>query len=704
MPLGPRKAYIARFAAVIVLAVVAVAALNITHGHLHVLILDTSTVLAAIMAIWTILGTSRPPPIPAGKEYDNSLTELKGAILSKESQQRLRLLDNARIPAQARLTAAAFLRSHRTGAAPMRFDWRDAFDVYWGLAEPKRMLILGEPGGGKTLLLLEIIQQAYGSRHAQAVPALVRVNAAEWTADKEFEEFFTNRVVQDYKLSSGLVSRMYNRGDLIPLLDGLDEVDSDEGVPTRGRAIIERLNVVAPGSYPIDRPLILACRREYFEKLEEIQAGNNEPIGLAGAVSYVLEQLDANQILSYLRANLTDEARQRWQPTIKAISAGDSHLARILGSPWMLMLAFRAYLYSGTPADFLNAEHGEKEIEERLLPYFFTVAMERHGVRVRANLDGHILDRTWGDLFGVAPRNQRRIARWLKQVAIYLDDDLANGGGGELRLDQAYRMVSKQTFSAFFYVSTFLAFAGIGSLFVLVAIEGGHPFIRIVAICFTAVFLTIAARAVIRGGPGQTPASSTLRKDLTTPRGSFDLISAFAVAFAASAFTLGTQDTLMWRVFGGIVCGFLGGLAFGFVQARRLRSRGAEMSAAEKPADPLRSRLVTGSITAAIFAVGYAAILLLADAGIEPAVIFAICTLVIFVHYATPVTSVAWVQYRLGVLILFVQDRLPWRLEGFLQWNYDAGLIRTSGTAYQFRHLRLQKWLAVTDEAHLLPR
>jgi hypothetical protein len=37
---------------------------------------------------------------------------------------------------------------------------------------------------------------------------------------------------------------------------------------------------------------------------------------------------------------------------------------------------------------------------------------------------------------------------------------------------------------------------------------------------------------------------------------------------------------------------------------------------------------------------------------------------------------------------------LPWRLAGFLDWCYKAGLIRIAGIGYQFRHRELQDYLA----------
>jgi hypothetical protein len=42
---------------------------------------------------------------------------------------------------------------------------------------------------------------------------------------------------------------------------------------------------------------------------------------------------------------------------------------------------------------------------------------------------------------------------------------------------------------------------------------------------------------------------------------------------------------------------------------------------------------------------------------------------------------------------------LPWRLGRFLDWCYDAGLIRVAGIAYQFRHQELQNYLADQDRA-----
>ncbi|MER6514963.1 hypothetical protein ABT158_49710 [Nonomuraea sp. NPDC001636] len=49
-------------------------------------------------------------------------------------------------------------------------------------------------------------------------------------------------------------------------------------------------------------------------------------------------------------------------------------------------------------------------------------------------------------------------------------------------------------------------------------------------------------------------------------------------------------------------------------------------------------------------------------------------------------------------LMLLITSGLPWRLGRFLHWcNAHAGLLRTAGIAYQFRHRELQDHLATTS-------
>ena len=52
-----------------------------------------------------------------------------------------------------------------------------------------------------------------------------------------------------------------------------------------------------------------------------------------------------------------------------------------------------------------------------------------------------------------------------------------------------------------------------------------------------------------------------------------------------------------------------------------------------------------------------------------------------------------FVRYAVSVAIEASAGRLPIRLARFLAWARDAGLLRESGPAYQFRHERFREWI-----------
>jgi hypothetical protein len=637
-------------------------------------------------------------------DYDGAVKTLEERVARAEGLQRQRLLDRASEPAPMLLRAATFLHSYRSRTQPQQADSRSIFRAFWGL-DSKRVLLLGEPGAGKTLLLLELIKQAADARRTDpAIPIFIRVNMAEWRDDQTFHEYFTGRVAAQQFMPVGLVGRMLDEGRIIPLLDGLDEFDPEDSQPVRGCDAVRRLNTIAEGSYPMNAPLIVTCRRAYFERLEALQLQNGEIVGLANAGSYIVEPLNAEQILSYLRANLTEEARARWQPVLSALrsvqqSAAKVNLVAALGSPWRLMLAFRAYGGRGVPSGFLSGSD-VLYTEARLLPQFLAVATQWRARRVKDRGQGYGLQQTWVKPIDSDPA---KVARWLKQIALYLEKDREQGGGaGELVPYQIYQMVNAKIFRVAFAACILAAAAAIGTLIAVVAINGPHPFPRIVAICGAGIFLVGGVLVAIAGFP-DTPAGMSLARQIRSPKGLLDLGMALFCALAASVFTVGTSNTIGARILGGCCCGLMAGLIFGFVLARRLRASGAGLATSQTPTDPLHGGLLNSSIIGLVTALIYGLIIFLTDHSASMALAFGSFTVLVFAPImGMPLVSMAWSRYRLAILILFLQRRLPWRIVTFLEWNYNAGLMRVSGLSYQFRHLRLQNWLAQTDEHDLL--
>jgi hypothetical protein len=664
-----------------------------------------ASIFGLLIALYTAFRDKSNTKIFDQTDYDRAVQTLSERVTRTEALQRQRLLDRAAEPAPMLLRAADFLQSYRGHAQPQQTESIDIFSVFWSL-KSKRMLLLGDPGAGKTLLLLELIRQAAVVRKSdQNVPILIRVNIAEWRDDHAFRDYFAEKVAAQQFLPTKLIARMLDDGKIIPLLDGLDEFDLENSPPIRGCDAIGRLNTIADGSYPVNAPLIVTCRKTYFQALENLQIENNEMVGLGGAGYFLLDPLGPSQILIYLRTNLADEARPRWESILNALrsqypSPLKTRLVAALGSPWRLMLAFRAYADRGIPGDLLD-DRDVALVEARLLPQFLAVAMQWRGRHAKDRGRGYGLQQTW---IRPVASDPSKVVAWLKQIALYLERGRDQGGGaGELVPYQIYQMVDGKFFYGAFIGGIASAATAIGVLIAVVAINGHHPLARIAAICAAGIFLIGGALVAILGSP-DTPAGMSVIRQIRTPKGLLDMGIALFCAIAASAFTLGTNNTVGARVLGGCCCGFMAALLFGFVLARRSRARGTEMAVAQTPADPLRGGLLDSSIVGLVVALIYGLIIITAtNSGARSALIFAGCTLVIFAPImGMPLVSMAWSRYRLAVLILFLQRRLPWRIVTFLQWNYNAGLMRVSGLSYQFRHLRLQDWLAQTSQDELL--
>jgi hypothetical protein len=109
----------------------------------------------------------------------------------------------------------------------------DGFLKSQGNADMQRLLILGNPGAGKSVVLtklaLEMVRAAQDKPGApvnvqKSIPVLL--NLAGWGASKQnLEDWIATETAQVYGLGSGAVKYHLQRNDLALLLDGLDELN-----------------------------------------------------------------------------------------------------------------------------------------------------------------------------------------------------------------------------------------------------------------------------------------------------------------------------------------------------------------------------------------------------------------------------------------------------------------------------------------------
>ena len=153
-----------------------------------------------------------------------------------------------------------------------------------------RLFILGEPGSGKTTLLLELAE-ALLDRAARdpTVPLPVVVNLASWAAKRlPIDRWLIEALNHHYGVAPVLAARWVAQGQILPLLDGLDEAPQ----PHQREACVEAINAYRP-----DRgvtQLVVSCRTAEYSAVR--QGGHQ--LSMQAAVA--IQPLTPEQIGAYL--------------------------------------------------------------------------------------------------------------------------------------------------------------------------------------------------------------------------------------------------------------------------------------------------------------------------------------------------------------------------------------------------------------------
>jgi tetratricopeptide (TPR) repeat protein/DNA polymerase III delta prime subunit len=226
---------------------------------------------------------------------------------------------------------------------------RQVFDQCSG-----RLLILGEPGSGKTTslldLALELVERAetepqqripvvvdlsdwqlIGSQSASRqnslasrFPAFSKKNFSDSPLEQEpaslIANWLTNKVRERYGVPPKQIKQWLEDKRLVPLLDGLDEVRPEEQ-QNCVRALNQWLN-----SDLRPRQVALCCRREQYETY-------SEKLELEGAV--FLQDLTDKQIQTFLSDVQQEELRESL--------VSDTNLLALIRRPLLLSIAVLAY-------------------------------------------------------------------------------------------------------------------------------------------------------------------------------------------------------------------------------------------------------------------------------------------------------------------------------------------------------------------------
>lgn len=357
------------------------------------------------------------PPAPLDPPQSGALsTQQREALLSRLALRYHRCLENA-LAHYARLQIGLSIRPDAVDPLWRRLHLRDSSAVQLlpsGTpllqifdAQEDQLLVLGAPGAGKTMLIVELAQAL--TARAQADPRAripVVLNVAAWRGGQTMRGWLPSALRDALGCSKRFASQLANGDELLLLLDGLDEVAADQRA-----ACVQAINEYL-GERDLTPPLAVACRSQVY-------AGLGAKLQIAGAVE--LAPLDL----------ATVERTLAGLPEVRGVLAAlqtDTLLRELATTPLMINVLLLAH--GGMAMPLMQSQ----TVEERRRALWITY--------VQRMLIQHPMEQPWR-----AVQALRRL-RWLAQrlrvehTANFLIDDLQPQMLPSRRLRWCYRGLS----------------------------------------------------------------------------------------------------------------------------------------------------------------------------------------------------------------------------------------------------------------------
>ena len=316
------------------------------------------------------MSTPAPEPMPesisASREYQRSQMLEKvwtiwiaGYLQSSLGQGTGILLDLKDSPDSVTRSFDALVHRPAPGERPVRSGQR-IVDVFREMGES--LLILGGPGSGKTTLLLELARDLIDEASADAdQPIPIVFPLSTWAKSRRpLVEWLVDELSRQYEIPKEIGEAWIKADRVLPLLDGLDEVDQ-----AHRPACVKAINAFREKHGLL--AMVVSCREYDYQAL-----ATNLKLRLHGAV--VVQPLTKFQEDAYLAS-----AGSAGKEVREAISQ-DPSLYELLATPLMLYVASVAYAEGRDRAAPRLAAGSLEARRESLFAAYVDEAFRRRGV------------------------------------------------------------------------------------------------------------------------------------------------------------------------------------------------------------------------------------------------------------------------------------------------------------------------------------
>jgi hypothetical protein len=578
--------------------------------------------------------------------------------------------------------------------------------AYYRSLSPERLVIMGGPGAGKTVLAIELQVLLLEERERDdALPIPVLISAARYDSGQGWQVWLAGHLALRFSISKAAAVRLVTEGRILPVVDGLDEMDAPgAGQGTRMRALVTALNASLQGRQRA--PVVVTCRPAEYAALGR---------GIDRATHVEMVPLDGDEAAGYLREQFLDQDEEyRWAPVLSALHRDPAGpVAGRLATPWQLTLALAAFRDGGEPIILLATPADTPDtVDQQLLGQFIANAVGLHDTAGRYQLAA--------------------VRRWLTALSSGLARQASRGGSAtDIELATWWAPTAGQPARLVHSAPSMMLAAAFVYELVNTRSDGWTIAIPLAAIALIPFALGImAARPPVPRRPRtrQLASATGLRgiaRGLVLGLGSglfFGLVLGLSTYFAADAGNASAANASAVNASRG--SGLLG-LGIGLVLGVGAGLASGLSDAAPQPVGPRdviraeRRYLVTFevvllSVLGLVFGVVGGVIVGYSDAGraglrpaswpafwagfwpaalssaLEAILVGLVYGLWFWAAGMGSRGSSAWTRYHIAVVINWMRGRAPLRFGAFLDWAHDAGLLRVSGVAYQFRHRQLQ--------------